>query len=233
VLSEVRRRLLAGEPCHLATTQLVEAGVDLDFPLVLRAMGPLDRIVQAAGRCNREGKLERGKVIIFEPADGGMPPGAYKAGAANAAAMLSQIPAPDLHDPSVYTDYFGRLYHAVPLDEHDIARDRQALKFETVARNFHVIDDAGTPAAVPWRQGEALLTDIEARSGKLTRDDWRALQPYFVNLRPWEHEKAVQARRCREIAPGLWRWGEGGYDEHLGIVHDEDDLSFLYVGGGR
>ena len=90
VMEGIKVRLATGQPCRVVATQVVEAGVDLDFPVVLRAMGPLDRIVQAAGRCNREGRLSQGRVIIFQPAEGQIPPGDYRAGHDIARAMLNR-----------------------------------------------------------------------------------------------------------------------------------------------
>ena len=73
VLEEVRGRLARGEPVRVVSTQLVEAGVDVDFPVVYRAWAPAEALCQAAGRANREGRLPEGLVVIFDPADGGRP----------------------------------------------------------------------------------------------------------------------------------------------------------------
>jgi CRISPR-associated endonuclease/helicase Cas3 len=69
-IAEVRMQLNSGESCVVISTQLIEAGVDLDFPVVYRALAGLDSIAQAAGRCNREGRSERGQVYVFEPEGG-------------------------------------------------------------------------------------------------------------------------------------------------------------------
>lgn len=223
VLAQIRERLGQGVPLHLATTQLVEAGVDIDFPLVLRALAPLDRIVQAAGRCNREGRLDTGQVIIFEPADGAMPPGTYETGAHTTRVVFSDDPEVDLSSPATHRRFFELLYPLVDLDQHDIDELRERLAFEQVARKYRLIPDDTIPVAIPWEGGEELLERIE-QAGTLTRDDLRDLQPYIVNMRRWEHEKAVAQRLCRRIIEGveLWRW-EGGYDRDLGIVVESED----------
>ena len=88
--------------CRLVSTQVVEAGVDVDFPLVLRALAPLDRIVQAAGRCNRNGRLaEGGQVIVFVPEEGRLPRGVYSIGVDDTLTFL-QGEGIDLHDPALY-----------------------------------------------------------------------------------------------------------------------------------
>ena len=150
-LTEVKRRLDVNMPCYLVATQVVEAGVNLDFPVVMRAVGPLDRIVQAAGRCNREGKLKdidgcliNGKVIIFEPEDGGTPPGAYRSGTDQARVILSQ-PEISLHNPKLYEKYFKSLYQVVDTDSKDIQKIRESkLNFAQIAEKFKMIADTST-----------------------------------------------------------------------------------------
>jgi CRISPR-associated endonuclease/helicase Cas3 len=228
VLTEVRRRLAGGEPCRLVSTQVVEAGVDLDFPLVLRAIGPLDRIVQAAGRCNREGKLpERGRVVIFDPAQGGSPPGAYRTGLDTAASLLGQ--GCDLHDPGTYERYFTMLFQGVETDREKIQDLRRSLDFPAVAAKFRLIDDEGAPVVVRPVGHEAavggLLTALR-RSADPPRWAMRKLQRFVVNIR--SRQVAVYEGRglLLEVVPGLWEW-QGGYDRLRGLVdaaHDPDLL---------
>lgn len=228
VLAEVRRRLEAGEPCLLATTQLVEAGVDLDFPLVLRAMGPMERIVQAAGRCNREGKQQEGRVIVFVPAEGGMPPGSYRAATDTTAALLTADPDLDLNDPVAHELYFSRLYQAVDLDAKRVENLRQRLDFPAVAEAYKFIPEDTVAVAVPWGECEALLNAIQA-AGHVTRNDLRRLQPYFVNLQKHDHERAKKAGLVKEVlrGSGLWRW-EGRYDYvHLGLQWEDTTPSCI------
>ncbi|HZT23512.1 MAG TPA: CRISPR-associated endonuclease Cas3'', partial [Verrucomicrobiae bacterium] len=162
----IRRRLRKGLPCRVISTQLVEAGVDVDFPVVWRALGPLDSIVQVAGRCNREGKLKdvsgqpiRGQVHVFRPADHKLPQGVYQAAADQAAiilASLGQGPQATKRlatDPQLFADYFQNLYQVVNTDyarrgETTIQEDREQLRFRQVASKAKVIPDEGRPVII-------------------------------------------------------------------------------------
>jgi CRISPR-associated endonuclease/helicase Cas3 len=142
VLREVQRKLAAGEDCIVISTQVVEAGVDLDFDVVLRAYGPLDSIVQSAGRCNREGKLEEGRVVVFRPAEAGALPGQdYRTATQQAANMLQRRGkrALDLHDPGVFREYFSRLYQILPTDAAGIQDVRARFDYQEVAQDFRLI----------------------------------------------------------------------------------------------
>ena len=198
-------RLRNGLPCRVISTQLVEAGVDLDFPVVFRAMGPLDSIVQAAGRCNREGRLPRGDFYIFRPAESGLPPGVYSTATALAEKYigLEGIYA----NPHLFSNYFDELFGCVPLDhnkkgELTIQEDRYHLNFHRVAEKAAVIDDAGAQAvAVPYGYGKDRIDSVRS-SRCFGRHELRGLQRFMVNLRSRDVQALMSAGALRPLLPG-------------------------------
>ncbi len=222
VLQEVHRRLDGGEPVRLVATQVVEAGVDLSFPRVLRALGPLDSIIQSAGRCNREGERDTGRVTVFEPADGGTPPGAYRTGRDIARQLFQNEPALNLHDPSVPRRYFQQLYDSRNLDAEEVQSLRAQFQFAQVAEEYRLIKDDTTPVVVDYGDGWAILDEVLAtaeHAGFVHRDDWHRLQPYTVSLYEYALDEAIQKGNAHELADDLdlWRW-DGGYD--VGTLHE-------------
>jgi CRISPR-associated endonuclease/helicase Cas3 len=230
VLQEIRRRLETGETCRLVSTQVVEAGVDLDFPLVLRALGPLDRIVQAAGRCNREGRHTEGRVVIFVPEEGAIPRGAYDTGTATALSLLN-LPGADLHDPLLYRTYFERLYQAIDLDKKRIQDLREELDYPEVAHRFRLIEDDTAPIVVRpdgYRHEVDNLLSSLGHVGEPPRWLLRRLQPYIVGARtrliPDYHREGL----LNEVAPGVWEW-LGQYDAVRGLTVANRDPADLVV----
>ncbi|NJL21195.1 MAG: CRISPR-associated helicase Cas3' [Leptolyngbyaceae cyanobacterium SM1_3_5] len=213
VLEAVKLRLKQNQPCFLISTQVVEAGVDLDFPTVYRAIAPLDRIVQAAGRCNREGKMpNKGRVVIFEPEAGKIPPGEYRTAVDETAKRLRRENL-DLTDPSIFEGYFQAIYQGIPSDKHKIQPDRAALNYPKVAEKFKLIPNDTTSVVIQYDDRvRSLLRRIEQRG--LFSSDHRELQPYLVSLRNYEFQQTASYRE--EVAPGLWVW-RGSYDSVYGI----------------
>lgn len=217
VLAEVRRRLKAQEPCLLVSTQVVEAGVDISFPVVFRAMGPLDRIVQAAGRCNREGELPPGggRVVVFRPQEGRMPRGAYKMAFDQSEILLRG--GVDLHNPEIFREYFSALYQTGSTDEKGIEELRQNLNYPEVAYEFRMIDDDAVPVVVEYDEEALQLIKRIRRVGVLRRSDHRRLQPYVVGLKKWEFEdnQWLTEDLLRE-QDGVKVW-TGTYDQLRGV----------------
>ena len=222
-LAEIRRRLdrAHNEPCRLISTQLIEAGVDVDFPRVFRAAGPLDSIIQTAGRCNREGlNTVPGEVTIFRPLDHGLPPGAYKQAALITEAFLAENPDIDLHDPATYAAYFARLYGTLgPASAQDdpAYAASAALHFPLAHRECSLIGDDTRSVVVRWGDGERLATQMR-REKHLSRDDWRLVQRFSVNFYLSEFSLALARGSIVQPLPDteFYFWN-GHYDEHLGV----------------
>lgn len=219
-LTEVRRLLAAGEPVAVVSTQLVEAGVDLDVPVVYRAYAPADSMQQAAGRANRGGRLQYGRVVIFEPADGGR--GARRIyGAALGATRL--FFGPDRADPDclpALRDYYRERFALknVEAEGKAIQRLRKDFDFPEVARLFRMIDEDAVPVVVPYggEAEQARVAEIvrllrggavatAGAAGALLRE----LRPYLATL-----PRGIAARAAHLAAPVI-----GDLVEWLGDYH--------------
>lgn len=189
VLAEVTKRLSDGKPCLLVATQCVEAGVDVDFPAVWRAFGPYDSIVQAAGRCNRNGALAGlGQVHVFTPADEAVPRGVYESAMANAD-LLRKMGKADPHDPQSFETYFRLFYQTTVPDPGGCAIQsaREKLYFKQVSEMFHFIDADSVPLLIEIATMDDGRTVAEwrkdaAAKGFFTADEWRTIQPYIMSL---------------------------------------------------
>ena len=195
--NNIKQRLIEQLPCWVISTQLIEAGVDVDFPTVFRAMGPLDSIVQAAGRCNREGQLRDesgqlipGDVIVFHPevtsAGSGLPPGNYSKATGIAPSFLNDTERLAT-DPDVFAKYFNELFQITATDrvirgEDTIQQSRAKLNFRTVAERARVISEDTIGVIVPYGRAQKLIAVIR-RTKRLDHGVLRRLQRFMVNLR--------------------------------------------------
>ncbi|MSQ35462.1 MAG: CRISPR-associated endonuclease Cas3'' [Dehalococcoidia bacterium] len=223
VIEEVKRRLAVGEPCRLVSTQVIEAGVDLDFPVAIRALGPLDSIVQTAGRCNREGKLPGlGRMVVFAPADVGLPSGHYRTAVEITRAVLGGG-VPDLAGIGIWERYFGDLFGSVDTDAKLIQERRMSFDYPEVAKRFRMIDDETESliittygSAETRRHVHSLLAELRSK-GTPPRELMRRLQPYLVSLRKRGADACRRQGLIADVMDGVGEW-LGGYDPVRGLT---------------
>ncbi|HPC94989.1 MAG TPA: CRISPR-associated helicase Cas3' [Sedimentisphaerales bacterium] len=195
-LIEIRSMLSSDRPCRLVSTQLIEAGVDIDFPVVFRSLAGIDSIAQAAGRCNREGKLERGQVFVFTP-ETGIPCGHFRQ-TAQAAESVIRRHSNDILSLAAIEDYF-RLYYwqkGNALDEKGILAMLQAgcrngdFPFKFVAEKFRFIENQMKPVIVPFDdQARSLIQALDHCDHPASVA--RQLQRYTVSVYPHEWDRLL------------------------------------------
>ena len=234
-IAEVRQRLKAKIPTIVISTQLIEAGVDIDLPIVYRAMSGLDSIVQAGGRCNREGKRPApGEVYVFSLSDGGKAFGAIVQGQ-NATRFLldndkehtrPRIPL------ELIKAYYDRYYASIEsFDTKDITESlydedeakRWRFDFQQASEDFQLIDNVDRDLFVPYGRGKELLEGLEKHTLYLNHRTLRELQQYHVSISKWRYEELEEARLLsevvveRETGMSILVLAPQGYDEALGV----------------
>ena len=235
LIKEIKGKLDTKQPCVVVSTQVVEAGVNLDFPAVYRAFGPLDRIVQAAGRCNRENGPEPGQMQVFEPAEASaLPLGEYTNAMEAASVVLRDSkfaanPSEAWHNPALYEAYFTAFYRACKKDAKQIQIDRQYCRYPDVAVKYQLIEEETETVLIVGFMKEKAPKVFEVWKNCLTkefvsREDWQQMQRYTVALRPTDFRKQVNAKNVEEnVLPGVHRW-KADYHDKLGIAEAKYDI---------
>lgn len=237
---------LEGDGCILAATQCVEAGVDLDFPFLFRALAPMDALCQAAGRCNRNGR-RLGRMRVFVPqSDGGRlyPDEIYEKGAVLVATMAEEDGQfPDIFDPDIIRRYYKRLYTRLE-GERSVRNDAllgalEDQDFEKVAEEYRWINDNGVNILIPYTPflEEYEYLAAEARQGRANRAWFLRSRPLTVSaflrrdsaaeawLEPVKLEKEAVPRWYVLTNPELYRQ-DTGLDLSLA-----DDAANFIIGG--
>jgi CRISPR-associated endonuclease/helicase Cas3 len=223
----IKERLEHDIPTRVISTQLVEAGVDLDFPVVYRALAGLDSVAQAAGRCNREGKsLDKGKVIVFVPPSN-IPSGHLRQAAQIGQQLMSQE-CDDLLSPERFRQFFKEYYwiQGERLDQYKILNDLMMsadfrCSFRSAAMKFHIIDESQyAPVIVTYGEGQDLIEILE--NNKPERWLLRKVQRYIVNIPRSLHSRYLSEGIIREIHPGIFaQTNRSSYDEEIGFCPDK------------
>ncbi len=206
MIAKIKNLLTDGADCRVISTQLIEAGVDIDFPVVYRTMTGIDSIAQAAGRCNREGKLPEGEVFVFKSTETYGKATSWQ----KLVAEIGEMTLAESNDPlslPTVADYFGRLYHYKEgggLDQKNILpiieerSDELAFPFEDVADAFRIIEGGTKDLVIPYDDNaKSKIKDL-----RTTEFPWkfvRELQGYTVSIYPNEFREMERMNAIETI----------------------------------
>jgi len=226
----VRERLAEGLPCRLVSTQCIEAGVDISFDILYRALAPLESIIQAAGRCNRHDIRKTGLVIVFIPDEKRLyPDDLYQLGANAVLTLLSRHPI-DIYNLSHIDEYYRLLYEdGAVRDKSELRRAIERLDFAEVSKQYKLIENKCVQVIVPY--DDALFNGIinEAVAEGLTPALMKRAAPITVSCYDVEAVKRtciplkLRGEKLRDVESGWYALGNPiYYSERLGLNFGAD-----------
>ncbi|MBI4632976.1 MAG: CRISPR-associated endonuclease Cas3'' [Deltaproteobacteria bacterium] len=235
IIADIKKRLPRGEPYRVISTQLVEAGVDISFPVVYRALSGLDSINQAAGRCNRNSESsEPGTVKVFiapKPA----PPGLLRKGE-DATRELASTAGFIPDTPETFHRYFEKYYSSVNDTGEDWWMEKLVknvnpdghVQFRTAAKEFQLIKELSVPIIVRYDGNDKMIDRL--RFAGPSREVMRALQRYTVSVKPNVATRLSTEGRIEEIHDGILVQADSTlYSPNIGLdiyreVYNPEDL---------
>ena len=222
VINKVRQMLKNGEKLILCSTQLIEAGVDIDFPVVFRELAPLESIIQSAGRCNREGKLKEGQVYLFQLEDQSQPSRQYET-FAKYAQLCYQGNESRLTEAEFYSEYYTKII-SLYVEKDLITSKRKELMFQDVAGMYHIINSNTTTLFIYQYDDDSkhLYNSIKDKDF-LSRKDYQQMAQYSVQV--FDRFTKNNANKIEEIPNGVKIWF-GAYSKETGLSN-EDEIYFI------
>lgn len=228
VIKTIKERLKNGKECRVISTQLIEAGVDVDFPVVFRSIAGIDSIVQAAGRCNREGKRENSIVYVFKPEEASyLGVGYLKLTSQIGEGVLNKFD--DILSIESISTYFSELFNNTShrqdkygilelIDKHK--RTQLNYDFEKISNEFKFIDNVGVQIIIPIGEGERLLKSLN--DCRNVKNVLRKLNGFSINIPNYVLKDLTESGHIYQIFEGVFVLEKlDMYDTKLGFDRDK------------
>ena len=199
VIQAIHRRQKQKLPCRVVSTQCIEAGVDLDFDQLYRALAPLEAIIQAAGRCNRNGKSTCGELWVFVPAEDRLYPDSHYENGATIVRAMQMQKLIDIHDPESIRRYYRQLLGMFRGDKKSRALEKAIAErdFPAVSQQYRLIEQQGVQIIVPYAGQRALYDSLraEALESGLTKTLLRIAAPLTITC----YDRELVERVCEPL----------------------------------
>lgn len=226
-IAEINQNLKNNIKTILVSTSLIEAGVDLDFSNVYREITGLDSILQAGGRCNREGRLNNAEVIVFET---NTIEKSIRMKANITKSLFNEYS--DISDYRCIEDYYNRLfkYKENKIEENSISNEKRmpeknpmAIPFRTYAQEFKFIDVERIGIVIPCNENEELINQLEY--GKLSVK--RRLQKYCASVNRWDFEEMIKLGIVEELNGGVYKLTNPDYYNNETGLTIENEIEYI------
>ena len=234
VLEKIRKRLDENKPCRVVSTSLIEAGVDIDFPTVYRAISGIDSILQAGGRCNRENKRNSSECIVhIFNTDEVL---SYQQTNTDAAMEVIKKYGDKIYLPEAIKMYFDNLYYYRDIDKTHKVFDKKGiinsltnLEFESVAQKFKLIENDTKSLYICTEENKKEIDDL--RSGNYSKELFRNLQQYVVNLYERDFKKLDEACAVEYVDNSFYVLSDNKYySDKTGITFpDENTVKGIFI----